>query len=546
MQVQFLWRWSKKNGITAVAVLLGILFLIFRLQNEEEKTEEVIPQKEKSVDIVVFWQWQPEKHREVLGTIESDQETAVQAEVAGTVENVLVKIGEFVSRGTILATFTKQNDTTQINYENTLQNLQRITNSTENSVQSAKIALETAKRDLAQTKLTENQSHDQALELLKNQSRNSETLLSNVLNWMDRILGASNKYRYETVTGRYEIGAQNRIGKQDAKNQVEDLVRKKSALNPLPDKPRESDILNFAKDRLTLVEKTKATTELFDQLIHGTPVTDSFSDTTLSGFKTQSATYLSQLNTEILSLENQIETTKSGTKRMNLALASGENRIRSAEASLQVAQSNAEAQVQSAENQLRLAQNAQKDLVIRAPFAGKITEKRISIGNQISPGQKVFSIVNESAPAKVVAYFTSDELEQIAHVEKVQIHFENGATVEVTQNFASVRIDPRSQKTRIEFPLKSLPEGIFIGNFVKVALPINGVQNPLLPISAISFEPDGAEVLIVNETNTTERKKVKTGKIIANAVEITEGLESGEKVVRFRNQVFSGEKVQGK
>ena len=75
------------------------------------------------------------------------------------------------------------------------------------------------------------------------------------------------------------------------------------------------------------------------------------------------------------------------------------------------------------------------------------------------------------------------------------------------------------------------------------ALAKNSENSQLIPISAISFEPDGAEVFIINDENIVTRQKVTTGKIISNAIEILGGLEINQKIVQYRNRTNSGEEV---
>ena len=82
-----------------------------------------------------------------------------------------------------------------------------------------------------------------------------------------------------------------------------------------------------------------------------------------------------------------------------------------------------------------------------------------------------------------------------------------------------------------------------MGSFVKILLPIDGTISNLLPISAISFEPGGAEVLVVQD-GKGGRKTVTIGKIISNAVEIEEGLDVGTPVVRYRTRAHAGEKLE--
>ena len=105
-------------------------------------------------------------------------------------------------------------------------------------------------------------------------------------------------------------------------------------------------------------------------------------------------------------------------------------------------------------------------------------------------------------------------------------------------------MDGLTQKINVEFPIDSSEEDLLVGSYVKLLLPIkNGIPN-LLPISAVSFEPGGAEVIVIDAENIARRKKVETKKIISDSIEIAGGLEAGEQVVRFRNRVTAGEEVK--
>ena len=65
-------------------------------------------------------------------------------------------------------------------------------------------------------------------------------------------------------------------------------------------------------------------------------------------------------------------------------------------------------------------------------------------------------------------------------------------------------------------------------------------QNHLIPLSAVSFEPDGAEVLILDENNRTKRMKISYGDIIADSLEVLDGIEKGDRLIQFYNRVGAG------
>ena len=543
MKKFFTTLFTVKKTLIGLGVLVFGGFLFF---SEKEAAKPVeIEVKEKFVEGVVFGNWQPSAFRHILATVESDQDASIITEVAGTVENVLVRIGEEVEEGAALATLAQVDDPTQIGFENAEQHLEVTRLSTENNVRSAQIALETARRDLSQARLNETQSTSQVFNNLKIYAQNSETLVSEYVNWVDGILGVSATYRYKDSAERSAIGMQDTIGRQDAKNLLESLLRSHGDLSFQSYKPSESEILDLAKERLELLETTKKLALFFDRLIHISRVTTDLSEDSLDSFKSVSAAYLDELDGEILTLESQIETAKTQRKGSNLSLISAENTVKNSDAALGLARANAAAQVSAAENQYRLAQNSQKDLTIRAPFSGKISEKFISVGDQVGVGSAAFALVNKDASGKVVAYLTARELADIRNSDEVKLEFANGETAALVKNFSSVHVNPQNQKIKVELPLERVPENVFMGGFARILLSVNGTKSDLLPVSAVSFEPGGAEVLVVAEgENVARRRAVEVGEIVANAIEVVAGIGEGEKVVRFRNQVHSGETVK--
>jgi hypothetical protein len=102
-----------------------------------------------------------------------------------------------------------------------------------------------------------------------------------------------------------------------------------------------------------------------------------------------------------------------------------------------------------------------------------------------------------------------------------------------------------TQKLKVDFPLTEMPDDSLVGSFVKILLPIDGESSNLLPISAISFEPGGAETLIL-EDGKGKRVAVEAGDIVSNAIEILSGLDYGAQVVRNRNHAHAGEKLEPK
>lgn len=537
---------QKIKIMLVLSLFLGGLFIIKNINfsaPEEAVVQETIARK---AERITFGEWAPQKNREILATVESEQEIAVLAKLSGTIERVAVQIGDRVKKGAVLATFQPENNATQINYENAIRTLETTKGSAENAVLLAELSLQNAQQALRQAKATERKSQEQVFQNLQSTTKNTETTISNVLNFVDRILGASKKFKYELYIGRAEIGAKNYVKKNDTKNLVEALARENEALLEIDwEDSSEQQILDQAEARVELAKKLQKALFWFDDLVRDTILSSRFSEASRAAIQTQSEAYLSKIEGATLSLETLALSAKTTDQRSNSTLLLSQNQMKSAQSSLALARANLESQVGGAQNQYRLAQASQQDLVITASFSGVISEKLIQEGDRVLPNQKLFVLTNEEASKKIVAFLSQEEWEAFQAQEAVLVETNEGVVMQTKEKFLSSRLNPSTQKIKVEMRVEKNEDfdKVLVGSFIKVLLPLGQTQKNLVPISSVSFEPDGAEVLILNNKNKTERRKITYGKIISDAVEVLSGLDEKEQVIRFYNRISVGETV---
>ncbi len=533
-----------------VAIIIGAILLLLVLNRilSNRNTEEVkLPEeKVKPVTIIEFGHWSPDEQREITGTILSGTDIDVRAEVSGTIEKTFATIGDAVKEGQILATFQRKNDATQISYENLLQQLSVAKIQAQSSVLSAEIALDTTQQKLEQTRINESQNYSRTFDLLKTQTRNAESVFRSIVDWADTLLLVSTSARANVNYVSQQIGKNNAIMRQKSKNQIEEILRERDRIDQekLPKTMSDDEVLNLAKNRLQLLQQAQSITYSLLSLIQGTPITRSFSATNKASYASEANGSVTAIDTISLSLETQIEAAKSEQGRNRLSVLGSETAVQNAESSLNLTQAQAQSQVTQLETQLRLARNSQSDLTIRAPFSGAITGKTILPFDQVRSGDSLFSIVGEKVDPKITATITRDELMRLQNTpDGVDAVFEDGTIVTLSESEISGKLDSITQKLNVDFPLKELPESSLVGSFVRIRLPINGATNNLLPISAVSFEPGGAEVLLLKD-GVGKRTKVEAGKLVSNAIEIWGGLEDGDQVVRYRSRAHAGEKIE--
>jgi membrane fusion protein (multidrug efflux system) len=191
-----------------------------------------------------------------------------------------------------------------------------------------------------------------------------------------------------------------------------------------------------------------------------------------------------------------------------------------------------ESAVASAEAQKKAAEARLEDQIIRAPFAGRVGTRSVSLGAYVSPGTRITSL---------------DDLSRVrldfAVPERLLGRLEEGQTVNAISAAYAGRvfkgsvttIDPRvEQATRTvrlmaEFdnPDEALRPGMFLSVTLEVTTKNDAV---LIPEEAIVSEGLRQIVYPVKD-NKVERRVIKIGQRQNGKAEVVEGLEPGETIV---------------
>lgn len=542
---------EKKNFFSAQNILIFLLLVflgIFLALDEYTPTETTDPtpkplKKEKMADVVVFGEFQPDKKRAVLARIESPADMDILAEASGTVEFFDLTLGDHVEKGDVLLRLSQNANAGAIAYNNALSALQVTKLTAQNNIRTAEVALENARIDLEQIQNAETQNQKRNIETLFTTTKNVENILFNALNWADDILGATHRYENRLDRTKRYIGNNNQIQRQATKVSVQNLVREYDTLTSVDDPHDIQTGLRLAQERKKLLEKTRTAVMELNDMIRRTNTAQHFTETNRATFQAQAEGYMSQINAEMTHLSQAIEGSKSESNRVDSSVVSAFNRVKNAEAALDVTKAQAQAQIQNAENHVSSSEVVQKDLTLTAPFRGTVTKKYISQYQQISPGMPVISLLSDSVSPKVVAAVTFDEWERLQLHDTIDIQLPNKEILSLSQMSVSAKIDPVSQKVQVEFPLETLPEDLFVGSFVKLLVPLKNGHNNLLPITALSFEPGGAEVLVV-KNGTAQRRRITYTQILSDSVVVSSGLEKGEQVLRYRKRFYDGDLIR--
>lgn len=176
---------------------------------------------------------------------------------------------------------------------------------------------------------------------------------------------------------------------------------------------------------------------------------------------------------------------------------------------------------------------------VRAPFAGTIVERHVTLGEIVEPQSQLFQIADVSRLWVWIDVFERD-LARVHLDDDVEIHVdtypETGFAGKVVFLGSRVETDSRTARARIEVPN---PEGrLRPGMFARVRISdphaadgkAESVSVLAVPESALQREGDDFVAFVALGDGRFESRRVRTGRKGDAFVEILDGLVAGESV----------------
>lgn len=172
-----------------------------------------------------------------------------------------------------------------------------------------------------------------------------------------------------------------------------------------------------------------------------------------------------------------------------------------------------------------------EDTVIRAPFAGRVGLRRVSVGSLISPGTLITTLDDTSI---IKLDFAVPEAQLTALREGLAITASAGAYPgrEFAGRVTSVdsRVDPTSRSVLVRAALPNPDGALKPGMFLNVSLLRDPRTAVVIPEEALVPEQAKQYVFVVRGT-MAEKREVRIGARRPGSVEVLEGLKAGERVV---------------
>jgi membrane fusion protein (multidrug efflux system) len=184
------------------------------------------------------------------------------------------------------------------------------------------------------------------------------------------------------------------------------------------------------------------------------------------------------------------------------------------------------------EAMVSVAEARMAETIVRAPFAGRIGLRRVSLGSLVGPGT-IITTLDDTQIIKVD--FDLPEVYLSRLEPGLVVHARSAAWPDqkFTGSVSSVdtRVDPVSRTIRVRSVMPNEQGLLRPGMFLTVTLLNDSMEALVIPERALIPERSTQFVFVVDKNMLVERREVRIGRRRIGEVEILEGLSEGELVI---------------
>jgi membrane fusion protein (multidrug efflux system) len=203
------------------------------------------------------------------------------------------------------------------------------------------------------------------------------------------------------------------------------------------------------------------------------------------------------------------------------------------------------AAVKQAEANLEAAQLDLNYATVEAPLSGRAGRAQVDEGALVGQGEAtVLTTIEQIDPIYVNFSQTVAEFEQLQQSLMAQGGSSQKTSVEVIQsngevyprkgeiNFTEMAVDPSTGAVSLRAVVPNPDRRLLPGMFVKLRLTTGQVNNAYkLPQAAVSRDPRGAFLLVVDESGTVQQRRVELKSMTVSDWIVTGDIKPGDQVI---------------
>ncbi len=195
----------------------------------------------------------------------------------------------------------------------------------------------------------------------------------------------------------------------------------------------------------------------------------------------------------------------------------------------QAAMKSAAAEFERATQAVKESQVMLDYATIRSPMSGTIIDKRVEVGDTVSPGQILLTLFDPTHMQMVASVRESLALKlkpgQLLPTRLDALDFDCEATIS--------EVVPESDVASRSFTVKvtgPCPPGVYSGMFGRLMVPLEDEEVLVIPVEAVRKIGQLTMVDVVRD-NSAVRRNIRSGRTLGQDIEVLAGLVEGELVV---------------
>ena len=196
--------------------------------------------------------------------------------------------------------------------------------------------------------------------------------------------------------------------------------------------------------------------------------------------------------------------------------------------------------LEGAKARLALARKSLADTVVRAPFAGLVVERKVSVGDFVTRGTKVATVV-KIAPLRVELTVPEQTAGLIKSGEamRLQVDAFPGRYFEGQVRFVSPSFRADQRALTIEAVVPNPDDALKPGMFAAAEVMLPATAPSVVVPSAAVVTVAGVSHVFVVKGGTVEQRMITTGLALGPVTEVLQGLAEGEVVATSRLEALS-------
>lgn len=190
------------------------------------------------------------------------------------------------------------------------------------------------------------------------------------------------------------------------------------------------------------------------------------------------------------------------------------------------------AKVQVSQAQIEVAKTQLKQLSIRAPFAGVLGLRQVSLGSYLTPGT-VITTLDDINTIKVAFEVPEKHLSDLKISQAVAVTTDAYRKETFLGKLTSIdyRVDPITRSIQLRAEIENADHKLRPGMLLNIEITKSVSNALLLPESAVVPQQHKQFVFRIKADNTVEKVSVVTGRRQPGVVEIVDGLNEGDRIV---------------